>query len=151
MHKCFIEASAESDVNFIYSPECLQCMLPPSTHVSTITPGGLKPTRLVKIYSHFSAVHVPHASASSVLSKRLPLWLLLHSDGTEGARAYSAGTQEPGAPRRWDNCCFIPPNHVRTQTFPPGFDLFANGKPHQLEPQIGFWMIYLPVASLLKD
>lgn len=58
--KCFTEASAESDVNFIYSPECLKCMLPPSTHVSTVTPRGFKPTRLVKIYSCFSAVHVPH-------------------------------------------------------------------------------------------
>lgn len=60
VHKCFIEASAESDVNFIYSPECLECMLPPSTRVSAVTPRGFKPTRLVKIYSCFSTVHVPH-------------------------------------------------------------------------------------------
>lgn len=60
VHKFFIEASAESDVNFIYSPERLKCILPPSTHVFAVTPRGFKHTRLIKIYSRSSTVHVPH-------------------------------------------------------------------------------------------
>lgn len=133
-------------------------MLPPSTHVSTVTPRGFKPTRLVKIYSCFSAVHVPHfvwcISNASVLSKQLPLRLLLHSDGTERAGAYPAGTLEPGAPQKWDNhsvsysdACSEPWLHPDIS---PSLDLFANGKPHQLELQIAIWMSYLPVPSLLR-
>lgn len=47
-------------MSFIYSPACLECMLPLSPCVSAVKSRGLKPTWLVKIYSHYPAVHVPH-------------------------------------------------------------------------------------------
>lgn len=47
-------------MSFIYSPACFECMLPLSTCVSAVKSRGLKPTWLVKIYSHHPAVHVPH-------------------------------------------------------------------------------------------
>lgn len=154
VHKCFIEASAESDVNFIYSPECLECMLSPSTRVSTVTPRGFKPTRLVKIYGCFSAVHVPHfVQCISKLStfKAAPLRLLLHSDGTLGAWAHPEGHRSLELLRRGTiallSIAVLAPSRACTQTFPP--DLTC-GKPHQLEPQIAIWISYLPISSLLR-
>lgn len=95
-----------------------------------------------------------NASASSVLSKQLPLRLLLRSDGTLGAGAHPAGTQVPGAPRRWVNhsafyncACSRPCTHPDVSPSP---DLFANGKPNQLEMQIAIWMSCLPISPLLR-